>query len=320
MNKISRSIFINFIEKLLGSKNITEDILDFIVQHKQYIEEIKLDTLISLKGKYVTSLESVLFLVLLAEISKVTKNDNIRVFILYIIQTDKEHSLEGIKEFIKNDISFFLDKPFLDRFLSQSLPLFYQYIQGLFNVIFESRYELAKFSEDIALKSINSNELRSDLSYDQKNKLKDDMFNMTKDLYASIFPIYKYLVEAHVNNVDAIHYQTIEDNNRLIEAIKFYVLYDKKQAILFLEKLKGKVFIENLSLKSKDNNIEHEQLMKLKQLQDQVFYLQQQSYLTDNLFKHLNILYESKLQLHQMQIQFKYCKDSLTFDRFKSLL
>lgn len=174
---------------------------------------------------------------------------------------------------------------------------------------------MAKFTEKIGLADIISNSFREDLSIEQKQKLKGSMFNMTKDFYISIFPIYDYLVKTQINTIDAINYQTIEDNQRLIDGIEFYILYDKKKAFLYLEKLKSKIFMENLYLKNSN------EFQELNNLKEKVFNLQQQAYLQENIFNYIQELYENKMKLQSMQVKYNIDEeDSLSFENVKGLL
>jgi hypothetical protein len=293
------------------SQNIKKDILTFIIYNREKLEILDIKTLLILREKYSTSLESILFLIALAEISKVIKSKNIRVFLLYITR-NKDISVD---KFIKQEIPFFDDEKFLEKSFHQSLPIVYQYIQKTFHIIFETRYKLAKFTEKIGLADIISNSFREDLSIEQKQKLKGSMFNMTKDFYISIFPIYDYLVKTQINTIDAINYQTIEDNQRLIDGIEFYILYDKKKAFLYLEKLKSKIFIENLYLKNSN------EFQELNNLKEKVFNLQQQAYLQENIFNYIQELYENKMKLQSMQVKYNIDEeDSLSFENVKGLL
>lgn len=299
------------IKHLLTSQNIKKDILTFIIYNREKLKALDIKALSILREKYSTSLESILFLIALAEISKVIKNRNIRVFLLYITQNENI----SVDKFIKQEIPFFDDEKFLEKSFHQSLPMVYQYIQKTSNIIFETRYKLAKFTEKIGLADIMSNSFREDLSIEQKHKLKGSMFDMTKDFYISIFPIYDYLVKTQINTIDAINYQTIEDNQRLIDGIEFYILYDKKKAFLYLEKLKSKIFMENLSLKNSN------EFQELNNLKEKVFNLQQQAYLQENIFNYIQELYESKMKLQSMQVKYNIDEeDSLSFENVKGLL
>jgi len=298
---------------LLKSQNIKNDILTFIISNKESLETLDFKSPNTLREKYSSSLESILFLIALAEISKVNKNKNIRIFILYLTQENSKNI--SIKKFIKNEIPFFHDDEFLNKYFHKSLPILYQYIQKMTNVIFETRYKLAKFSEKIGIADITSNSFREDLSSFQKEELKGSMFDMEKDFYASIYPIYDYLVKIQINTIDAINYQTIEDNQRLIDGIEFYIQYDKKEAFSYLEKLKSKIFMESLSLK---NKYEYKELNSLKY---RVFHLQQQAYVQEDIFEHIQELYEAKFNLHTMQVKHKVDeKSSLGFDEVKEIL
>jgi len=304
--------FHKLISQLLKSQNIQKDILTFIIKNRTHLETLNFKILIDIREEYSSGLEYILFLITLAEISKIIKNKNIRVFLLYITQQNKFSTIE---KFIENEIPFFNDNEFLEKSFHQSLPIFYQYIQKTSNIIFESRFKLAKFTENIGLLEISSNEFRKDLSSTQKQELKDSMFDMSKDFYNSIFPIYDYLVKTQINSIDAIHYQTIEDNQRLVEGIKFYILYDIKVAFSYLEKLKSKIFIENLSLKS------DVKLNKLKALKEKVFYLQQQAYMQENIFEYIEKLYNAKMELQVIQNKYNIDKKQfLNFKEVKSLL
>lgn len=106
------------------SQNIKKDILTFIIYNREKLEILDIKTLLILREKYSTSLESILFLIALSEISKVIKNRNIRVFLLYITR-NKDISVD---KFIKQEIPFFDDEKFLEKSFHQSLPIVYQYI------------------------------------------------------------------------------------------------------------------------------------------------------------------------------------------------
>jgi len=300
------------ITQLLTSQNIKKDILTFIINNKENLRILDFKILTNSREKYSTSLESILFLITLAEISKVIKNKNIRVFLLYITQ---KNEFSTVEEFVKEEIPFFNDDEFLEKSFHQSLPLFYKYIQGTANIIFETRYKLAKFTEKIGIADIHSNSFREDLSTSQKEELKGSMFDMTKDFYISIYPIYDYLVKTQMNTTDAINYQTIEDNQRLIDGIEFYIRYDRTKAFSYLEKLKSKIFMESLYLKTKD------EFKELNSLKEKVFYLQQQAYKQEDIFDYIQELYDAKFDLHTMQIKYDIDeKNSLTFGGVKSLL
>jgi hypothetical protein len=300
------------ITQLLTSQNIKKDILTFIINNKENLRTLDFKILTNSREKYFTGLESILFLIILGEISKVIKNKNIRVFLLYITQ---KNEFSTVEEFVKEEIPFFNDDEFLEKSFHQSLPLFYKYIQETANIIFETRYKLAKFTEKIGIADIDSNSFREDLSTFQKEELKGSMFDMTKDFYISIYPIYDYLVKTQINTTDAINYQTIEDNQRLIDGIEFYIRYDRKEAFSYLEKLKSKIFMESLSLKIQD------EFKELNSLKERVFYLQQQAYIQEDIFNYIQKLYDAKFDLHTMQMKYDIDKkNSLIFSEVKSLL
>jgi len=289
--KIERSddeIVSEIITQLLSTQNIRQEVFAFILKNKEWLNDLNLKTLLSFQEKYANSLESILFLIFLAEVSKVIKNKHIRIFVLHLSQN--EDNLP-IAEFIQQEVPFFNDEVFLEKSFHQSLPILYLYIQETFSVIFESRYKLAKFSETIGLADIGSNSFREDLTVDEKHELKHAMFDMTKELYRSIAPIYHYLVKTQINTFDALNYQTGLDNQRLIEAIEFYLHYDKQEAFLFLERLKSKVFMENLSLANETSSTD------LNRLKKRVFDLQQEAYEQEEIFDFIQTLYHAKLEL-----------------------
>jgi len=309
---INIQIITTIINQLISSQNIRKDILTFIVENRQWLDNLTLKTLLSLQKKYSTSFESILFLILLAEISKVIKNKHIRIFVLHISQNSDNLPIE---EFIQKEVPFFNDEVFLEKSFHQSLPILYLYIQDTFSVIFESRYKLAKFSEKIGLADIASESFREDLTTNEKSELKYAMFDMTKDLYRSIAPIYDYLVKTQINTFDALNYQTNTDNQRLIEAIEFYLYYDRKEAFLFLERLKSKIFIENLSLKKDESS------SKLSHLKKRVFELQQQAYEQEEIFDFIQKLYYARVELELLQNKNNINeKNSLDFYEVKSIL
>lgn len=310
---IKKNNISDLIKLLMKSQNIQKDILTFIVENKNKIESLNLKNLNSLREQYPTSLEYVFLLIVLAEMSKIVKNKNIKKFAMYL--TQEKYRNTSIDKFIESDFSFLSDDKASDEYFYKSLPVLYQYIQRTASIIFETRYKLAKFTEKIGMSDIESNSFREDLTDPQKQELKDSMFDMTKDFYISIYPMYDYLVKSQINIVDAINYQTIEDNQRLVDGIEFYVDFDKKEAFKYLEKLKSKIFMDNLSL------INNEGIEDLNFLKNKVFNLQQKAYFQENIFEYIQDLYQAKYDLHTAQIKYKIDeKKSLSFDEVKKIL